>query len=69
MKSKTKKVNDIKKRSYNVRVGFTKLKKLKITVDVKYENIIYQRKFDYQDLLEQITSSRYIIPSKKLWLN
>ena len=45
-----KKKNKIK---YNIRIGFTKLKKLKISVnEIKGENILYQRKLDYSDFLD-----------------
>ena len=38
---------------YNIRIGFTKLKKLKISVrEVVGENNLYQRKLDFQDFLE-----------------
>ena len=38
---------------YNIRIGFTKLKKLKISVnEIKGENNLFQRKLDYQDFLE-----------------
>ena len=38
---------------YNIRIGFTKLKKLKISVnEIKGENLLYQRKLDYNDFLE-----------------
>ena len=48
--TKTKKK---KKSRYNIRIGFTKLKKLKISVNaIKDENLLFQRKLDYQDFLE-----------------
>ena len=48
--SKTKKK---KKLRYNIRIGFTKLKKLKISVNaIKDEDLLFQRKLDYQDFLE-----------------
>ena len=38
---------------YNIRIGFTKLKKLKISVnEIKEENILYQRKLDYSEFLD-----------------
>ena len=47
---KPKKKQKIK---YNIRIGFTKLKKLKISVnELKGENLLYQRKLDYSDFLE-----------------
>ena len=48
--TKTKKK---KKLRYNIRIGFTKLKKLKISVNaIKDEDLLFQRKLDYQDFLE-----------------
>ena len=47
---KPKKKQKIK---YNIRIGFTKLKKLKISVnELKGENLLYQSKLDYSDFLE-----------------
>ena len=38
---------------YNIRIGFTKLKKIKISVnEIKGDNTLYQRKLDFQDFLE-----------------
>lgn len=38
---------------YNIRIGFTKLKKLKISVnEIKGENNLFQRKLDFNDFLE-----------------
>ena len=38
---------------YNIRIGFTKLKKIKISVnEIKGENNLFQRKLDYDDFLE-----------------
>ena len=41
------------KTRYNIRIGFTKLKKLKISVnEIKGENNLFQRKLDYIEFLE-----------------
>ena len=41
------------KTRYNIRIGFTKLKKLKISVnEIKDENNLFQRKLDYIEFLE-----------------
>ena len=38
---------------YNIRIGFTKLRKIKISVnEIKNDNLLYQRKLDYNDFLE-----------------
>lgn len=38
---------------YNIRIGFTKLRKIKISVnEIKHDNNLFQRKLDYNDFLE-----------------
>ena len=52
-KSEIESSNKKSKIRYNIRIGFTKLKKLKISVnEIKGENNLYQRKLDFDDLLE-----------------
>ena len=51
-------MESVKKKSkskirYNIRIGYTKLKKLKISVaEIHGENNLYQRKLDFEDFLE-----------------
>ena len=48
-KSKKKKA----KLRFNIRIGYTKLKKIKISVNaIKGEDLLFQRKLDYNDFLE-----------------
>ena len=52
-KAEIESANKKTKIRYNIRIGFTKLKKLKISVnEIKGENNLYQRKLDYEDFLE-----------------
>ena len=52
-KSEIESVNKKSKIRYNIRIGFTKLKKIKISVnEISGENKLYQRKLDYDDFLE-----------------
>ena len=54
-KSEIESSNKKSKIRYNIRIGFTKLKKLKISVnEIKGENNLYQRKLDFDDLLELV---------------
>ena len=46
-------VNKKSKIRYNIRIGFNKLKKIKISVnEIKGDNTLYQRKLDYDDFLD-----------------
>ena len=51
--SEIESVNKKTKIRYNIRIGYTKLKKIKISVnEISGENKLYQRKLDYDDFLE-----------------
>ena len=52
-KAEIESVNKKSKIRYNIRIGYNKLKKIKISVkEIKEENNLYQRKLDYDDFLE-----------------
>ena len=52
-KSEIESVTKKSKIRYNIRIGYTKLKKLKISVnEIQSENNLYQRKLDFDDFLE-----------------
>ena len=52
-KSEIESVTKKSKIRYNIRIGYTKLKKLKISVnEIQGENNLYQRKLDFDDFLE-----------------
>ena len=52
-KAEIESVNKKSKIRYNIRIGYNKLKKIKISVkEIKGENNLYQRKLDYDDFLE-----------------
>ena len=51
--SEIESINKKNKIRYNIRIGYNKLRKIKISVnEIKGENNLYQRKLDYDDFLE-----------------
>ena len=52
-KSEVESTNKKSKIRYNIRIGYTKLKKIKISVnEIHGENTLYQRKLDFDDFLD-----------------